>query len=379
MEGGEYGGFEAGKANKTRKQEVGEALTTITEHHLMDDRGLEMLGEGGVRLVLTLEKFPNHVAKLDRELLMDNLQSETGTWSRGEFMATHRERHEVAEDKLKVERRSEQQLREYFGDMVLRERIGLMSVPVTAELVRAVGRLRGQVPDKIKGISEIETLVSLQDKAPSAAFGPESMGLQISYVESRIKSGIKYTRLNRCFIDCTEEYVTPEDVKELMSSYDEGLASLLTRAEHDHELHDLLKDVVTKAIKFSRETGRMLDFIGADNVRFYQDEITNKWKVAMLDVRIGDETFDDGCMVLARLFNDQPVDSNQLIKLLNTLNYTRLINALAFELAVPDRLAISRSKVSSLTTTILPIMRQLFKVVEAQRQNKSDEKEAAAK
>lgn len=352
MEAGEQVGYEPGRSNKTRQAEIKAALGTITEHHLIDDRGLEFLGEGGQRVAFTLDQFPGHVAKIGREQLMRNMNDEAGAHSQEERWAVRATMHLALAEELARERISEQELRQYFGDMVLRERLGLMNIPVNQALIDAVGTTSGPLPWATSGISEVETIVSLQDKAPLAAFGPESRGLKTYYLEEEITNESVYTHLNSCFLDCTE-YAEPEDMLVLMDQSDVGLQTLLAEAERDESLHQLLSNFVAKAIKYSRETGKILDFVGSNNVRVYHDEVTQDWRVIMLDVRVGGTILLNGQSVLASVLARQPVSTDGMLNLVNALSYTRLVNALAAELGVPDRLAMSTNSIAPQSKMLL--------------------------
>lgn len=374
MEAGERGGFEGGQANKTRKQEVAVALQTLAEHRLIQEKGLELLGEGGTRVAFKMERFPNQVAKVGREILMETINAETKATSRDELLKIQEQNQAKLEEVLLTERESERILRQYFEGMVLRERIGIMKIPVNDQIIQTIGRRAGPLPREFTGVKEIETIVSLQDKAPEAAFGPESMGLKIHYLEDSIEGHARYAKINSGYIDCTAENLKPRDAELIMDMEDDGLRNLLELARTDDDLHEVLAELVERAIKYSRETGKMLDFIGKDNIRVYKDPITKEWKVTMLDLRTSGDMFYDGQVALYRLMGREDVETDGLICLINALNYTRLINMLAIELAVPDRLAMSSDYVAPYARVILEKIKPLFAAfTKIQEQNKEEQ------
>lgn len=356
MEAGKYA---SGLASEQRQRKFSESMKQLDEHPLVERyQQPEILGEGGGRIVLTVARFPDHVVKVQREILISALSARSDRDSVGDREKVTKRTHLLLRRILRQERGSAETFRKYFGDAALREKIGIMNVPVTAELLDTVKKDDTILPALSSGIHEVETVVTLQDRAPQEAFGKGTYGMKSEYVELQEGLGLaEYERMNRLFLDNEAGVPGTRGMELLAEAAPDGIAMLLAQSRLDPELHTVLQEFVTTAIHFTRETGGIIDFIGKDNIRVYQDAKDDSWHMTMMDARLSGGMFVAGRSAIRKMIDHQRVTPNEAIETINAVNYVRFLNAIAQEVDVSDRLQLLDEPIAPHSETLLSYIR----------------------
>lgn len=255
----EMGKFKPGLANETRKERVQKALDAIGEHRVINKLHPELLGEGGMHAVFSVDGLPKDVvAKVRRTTINEALY----LVKKGRDLKNFRT---FLQSELRRERASAKLARQYFGNYILRERIGIMDVPITNDLLQEISRPDQTPPEVSPGIYEVPALVTLQDRAPEAAFGEGSESMQLYYLEYAIENFKEaeqfYNDINRRYLD-GESGGDPDFGVRVLSVNEKGVSEsleLLDCIKQDERLRDKMIDFIVKAMKFSRETGNIVD------------------------------------------------------------------------------------------------------------------------
>ncbi len=392
-------GFRPGQAEEERKEEVAVALGSIHNHELFRVHRPKMLGEGTYQAVFTIERpetatvrGPNGkreiakqverglVTKVSRFHLAESLRLLEKNKRFGE-----KERTRVAAYLERVMRDEQENIAEmeaYFPHAVLRERLAVMDVPVNQELLRTLTPQEHQQHAIPPGLHELPTIVTLQQRVSKEAFGEGSLSLQTYYVEDcdEIRDGSmteEYDKINRYFID-NEPFDHPRWGVEFLS-YSEDSAVLLDRVEQDPQFAGLLNDFVLSAIRFTEETGNVLELVGDKNARLYQKEDREKstsWNLALIDARMPGEAFLGGRDALREMMRGGVVSDRMIVDAKLTLAHVRFINALAQALHIPQRIQLFNEPLAPHGKAIIDYFR-LFDAHRKKRQQTSTEKLAA--
>ncbi len=363
-------GFRFGKSNEARRAEVSDHLKVLVKHRLVKDLQPELLGEGGFHSVFILKNkkgLPrNMVAKVRREFLIDAINSDSGPAVEQKRLAL----------KLRQEQSSARMLKKYFGAMVLVEKIMIVPVPVTADILHSLepnlsDQEEGQKVDVSLG-EEIPALVILQEKAPPEAFAQGSIGMQTYFLESHPdvinRSAISdYQLLNEAFVDNVPTQNL--DLAYSLMSEDSDASSLFDEIEKDIELREQIKLFVKSAVKYSNETGAMVDFVGSNNIRIFSREENDikKWYIRLIDARISGGHFAKGKIYLKKMLNLEALTGEEIAIVEMTITYVRFLNALASRLGIEERLVLSEQSIADKSELLLeyfaPVQEDLDKPV----------------
>jgi hypothetical protein len=136
------------------------------------------------------------------------------------------------------------------------------------------------------------------------------------------------------------------------------LDALVERAKEDPALAESLKEVVERAITYTRETGEILDIIGQDNILFAQ--IDGKWTYRIIDGLYprNPKMIDDAQAAILKLSRGAGVDEVEQNILMNTFNYIRTINGLAEQLHIKDRIIIAPEGAGSESADYFHLIRE---------------------
>ncbi len=283
---------------------------------------LEFLGSGVDHLVFELDEFPGEVVKVQARLLERLIL----TNSRQGLAPDHasEKQWQILKEFARRERLRYEQLVKYFGAAVPRERVFRRQVPVTKAVLEAAERDNAASALKHHVVYKLWTAVRLQEKLPQEAFKTDaSFTLTTTYTEGkdRYAEG-EYEALNEDLLDGegvgAEEYLRryPQMVK------------LLEHLNSSVELKQLIQDFVSRAVEYTTETGEILDMAGRSNLRVYL--AGDKWQLIMPDPLFPDtKTWMEAEAILWSQERGQELHGDHLATLVNSMNYARLINALA--------------------------------------------------
>ncbi len=376
----EVGRFVTGASGRERKEKVAANLEALAGHPLVDMARPTLLGEGGNHVVFTLAEGHGVVVKVQREYLLDSFDY-------AEEMMGHASEPEIAKRQLRVlqkrlrqEQGNSDTVAKYFPGQTLVENISIMPVPFTPELLQTLARPDRPAPELPSGQYELPTIVTVQEQAPDAAFGPESYGVQMRYIESQPEfldgSAVdSYTDLNALWLDGADSSDAPQLGLSDMVKHQEDL-EFFALAKRDQAVHDTCVKFVTAAMQLSRETGNLLDFIGANNVRAFPQTTgsVEAWRLLMIDGRLAGGMFAHGRGIVNRMIDHKPDISIAEVGIaMLALNYTRFINAWAADLGLSDRLKFLDQPVAPHSQTILNAIAKSYRGEEFSVRSVSDQ------
>lgn len=380
----EAGRFSPGAANEERKDRVKAAIDTLGEHRVVSKLRPEMLGEGGEHVVFSVEGLPKDVvAKVRRSNVFEALRLQ----AEGKDLKRFRLLLQAA---LRKERGSINMAKKYLGQFVLRERVAVMDVPATSELLKVLAKDGQKPPEVPSGVHEVPALVILQDRAPQAAFGPESMGAQTYYLESHDtvingEADELYTELNRRFLDCEDSDDSDAGIRVLSFREKEEEPSeaeqLLARTEEDPALRAMMTDFVGAAIKFSQETGGIVDFIGSNNIRVYPEHGTDgdAWRMVLMDARQSGGVFIRGREAVGKMIKREAMTDDEIICAEIAVNYVRYLNAWAQGLGMSERLHLLDVPIAEHSGQMLAYFRLLHPAKDQKATKTASDEHVAAK
>jgi hypothetical protein len=303
---------------------------------VFENNEVEYLGSGAENIVFDVSGHPELVAKVHAKTMCERIDRQ--------IMRDLAPDADSPEDKLALRtqaieaRQRHAQLKEYFGQAVLDEKVLRRQVPVTKDLLQSVAggdQLRLKAASRLEAgkVYKLWTLVRAQERLPEAALDPEnSFSLNSRYAElSKDFSELEYERLNADLVDGlggkAEAY---------LRDYPE-LAKLVQRIKAEPQLAEVIQDFIERAVRYTQDTGEILDLAGKSNVRLYKEGET--WKMAMPDPSAPERgSWDKANLALLAVSRGEPLPPDRLGSILNSLNYARLLNALASVTHAPKRL-----------------------------------------
>ncbi|MBI1907940.1 hypothetical protein HYS28_00800 [Candidatus Uhrbacteria bacterium] len=362
----EAGRFRTGAANEERKALAAEALSEMYRHPLIIAAKPELLGEGGMHAVFTLENqegVPRGiVAKVHRIHLLRSLNERTKAPPGTPKEEVARRQRLLLARELRKEQGSVRTAKQYFAPYMLHERIRIMDIPVTDETLQTLAGQDAVLPRLTRGTHEFPTIVTLQERAPDAAFGPGSHGIQMKYVEKATGvtaiDGQDYADMNASYLDCAPNPDSYVGVP--MMARDAGVEEFVETAKNDPELRKELVAFLRSAMAFSQETGGLVDFIGTNNVRAFKEN--DRWRVLMVDGRISGGIFAKGKAAVRAMLERTPLTDDEIFDALFAVNYTRFVNAVAAELGMTERLRLLDVPLAPHSERMLSYFQMLFTV-----------------
>ena len=335
-------------------------VNTDTQEHF-DDHKIGFLGSGADHVVFESSEFPDKVVKVHANMLwdlirvnkMDGLPPDHTSESQWKYLKRF----------ARKERLRHAQLVEYFGEAVPHEQLLRRQVPVTKSLLLAAKRNQAAEGLKYHLVYKLWTAVRVQDRLPDLAFDQQnSMSMNTTYTESKHKyqSG-EYEALNQHLIDGKDDN-TAGTARDYLSRYPQ-IAHLLGVMAEDPKLKTLISDFVRRAVRYTNETGEILDVAGRSNVRAYKDG--DEWRLIMPDPLFHyAKVWRDTESILWMADRGQELQSKDLGTLINTFNYARFINALAAVTGVDARLSFAyrTDKVSGSILTALAETDPMFAI-----------------
>lgn len=336
-----------------RRAQYHEAIGKMKESSTIDEEKPFLIGEGSDHAVFELKGLAGEgqIAKVNVHSVVSAIRENQ---RRGKMLnyidETERARIRVRREEVDA---SLARMRKYFGNAVLPEHLTVRQVPISNELLEVMTHGDAHRPKLLPGTHETLALVTLQKRAPEAAFRKGSaFDLQSRYVEMRNPPPVsEYEEITRVCIDSPQGAECGKMLEKVA-----GDIAVFARAERNLALRSTLKDFIAQAIRFSRDTGDQLDLAGPHNVRAYRAE-SDEWKTIIMDGRYRPGRFAAVADVIAKLSNDAILTSEEASILLNGLAYTRFINAAAARLGVHDRLNVSPLPIARMSQKILDILK----------------------
>jgi hypothetical protein len=293
----------------------------------------KFLARGGDQLVYEIPDHPDIVAKAAYPLM--KLVQEKTAATGGKLSP---EGAVALNEHLQDRRRRFSRMQTVFGgEHVLAQKQYLMQVPVTPELV---DRLHGgKPPAGAKDMKEVWTVVTIQPKAEEFT-DPESLSITSGYLENQPIDPEPYRRM-------TEALASEGDAADF--TWEEFLSAhpwekeLFKTLDREPDMAEAVGDFVGKAVKYVEETGETLDLAGYGNVAL--SKRSGKWDYRLVDALYPGFSRPEGVFrsakgAIAKAAAGEAIDEGERSHILNALNFTRTINALARKLGRAEKLVL---------------------------------------
>lgn len=318
-------------AEGSRAEAVQEALRTLEYHPVIAHYRPDWIGEGSERAAFSFPEHPKLVGKVFFREIRGVIEYNTS--------------HDLAPDALSDEVRKEMErrersermryrsLREYFGEMVLRERGAIVRIPMSDALARVIAG--ESTPSAGEGESyEVPVRLRIQERIPDEAFASEAQHLRSSYLERKVLGFERYVLIAPAF--------DSDDALDAYIAYSSSLTDLQACVEQSSSAHALLSDFVARCMRYSNDLGEILDLVGSYNAIMFQESDT-KWRICLADALSPQENaWTTAIDVIDRLkqCGEIDTDARERSALLNTLSYVRWVNAAAKIVGIRDRLRV---------------------------------------
>jgi hypothetical protein len=293
----------------------------------------KFLARGGDQLVYGIPDHPDVVAKAAYPLM--RLVQEKTAAAGGKLSP---EGAVVLNEHLQDRRRRFSRLRSAFGDdHVLAQKQYLMQVPVTPELV---DRLHdGKPPAGAEEMKEVWTVVAIQPKAEEFS-DPEMLSITSGYLENQPIDPEPYRRMTAAL--ASEGAGADFTWEEFLSAHP-WEKELFETLEREPDMAAAVGDFVGKAVKYVEETGETLDLAGDGNVAL--SKRSGKWDYRLIDALYPGFSRPKGIFksakeAIVKAAAGETINEGERSHILNALNFTRTINALARKLGREEKLVL---------------------------------------
>jgi hypothetical protein len=248
------------------------------------------------------------------------------------------------EDSIKLDREKYERFRSYFGaNNVSPQRKFLMRVPVSKDIGRVV------FPDMDMPPEEAWTVVTVQKRAKE--LGPEYAtrrhDIGTTYAERKPRvTPEAYAETSARLFSGEPKGKRRENGVETMEEIVPRNARLLSLAEREPGLKAQVIDFVRKAIKYSQDTGEIVDMIGRNNIAFVYDtkpDGSRVWRYKITDgfcAHPSDMGIRNAEYAVSDLVDEGKTTEERLVCFMNVANYVRAINAMAEQLGIRERLRV---------------------------------------
>jgi|GEM_PF-932505 len=302
------------------------------DHHVAKQFQPKYLARGGNQIVYDIPAFPTLVAKADTQILKLNMDKNK---EEGKPLDELNDRKRAMEY-LRYERSRFQRMKSYFGkEHILGQAKILQKVPVTSRILAEI--YEGQIPGPT---DEAWTAITLQRRAEELQ-DAHRLNLVGGYAEIQpeLTNDAEYSSVTASLLDGNTKN-SPTVQAFLRVQNNDGLNDLVANAEQDADLKKVLCDLVQKVIRYTNETGEILDLAGNDNITVFQKD--GKWTYRLIDALYPMEidNVENTRKAIQKLAYDQVLDKDDQGCLFNVLNFTRTINGLASYLGVQQRIEI---------------------------------------
>lgn len=283
------------------------------------------LGQGGEQIVFEMPHHPSVVMKVNTRYLADSLRNlAEGNWELGKPLPDFVQ--EMFSGRIQDEQRNMQHIKDVFGkDAVLSERLFVQTVPITRGLVKEA------IPDRPELISivpeggaDVWTVVRIQERFPKEATGEDVVDLNFNYVEKEEWNPDDYAAITQELLLGNGEHAE----KYLERAWGERFLDA-KRAQENPEFLGALRTFVENAVRYTHESGKILDLAGTHNAFLFPKE--GYWRLLLPDVDypLRSVTIKEAEEAIERLELTSSSLGEDAVSVGNALNYARFINALA--------------------------------------------------
>lgn len=284
-------------------------------HFLVERYHPKFIARGGNRLVYEVADHPDVVIKASTHTIKDILSGNVELKLPPDTLS--QEMKSKIEEEVVIKNQQIRELKRSFGkEHTVAERMYLMQVPVTNELLDEIyindwkGRTAPMLPAES---SEVWSTVTVQKKV-EAVHNPDHISLHFGPFRE-------------------DGEIAPEE--------QEKINEISSLARKDPEFSQTVRDFVSKAVSFTKDTGNILALAGVDNVVFSKQN--NKWNYLLIDaLSVNNErVFQKARGIIEKKVKGESISDHEKDLLKKAVNYERVMNDLASTVDIPERLELS--------------------------------------
>lgn len=299
------------------------------EHDLVTQYKPKYVGRGGEQIVYAAADHPDSVIKVSSMMLKQIVDSNRQGGLPADSLTDTAKRS--AEDIIKTDNERFQKLLHYFGkERTLNQKKYLLRVPVNQSILDAL--YKGDIAN-VPNITEAWSIATVQQRAKEledSHFSLLSSGSHMSSESGDPERDDAYRKTLEALLKPTEGNAVFD--KESFLSLYPHLVPVLDSASTSEDFRNVLTDLVTRSVSYSKGTGEILDIFGKDNLVFHTKN--GRWNYRLLDVLTangGDTTtvIEDTKSAFTKLATGSVLDIRDQSFLLDGIRYAGCINGLA--------------------------------------------------
>ncbi len=286
----------------------------------------QFLGSGNEQVVFDFPDHSNVVAKVPVHIIRDIFEGKCDLDA------------EIRED-----REINAALKRHFGKHALREYVGKKEIPLTDDLRKVL--LRGI---KYEPQDSVETLVRIQERVPDEAMqsGYQDGAMWISVRRMLQSADDPIPDLAR-FLFGGKGTIDEQDQGRMIHARGK---EVIEKIKEDVQFKNIVADFVQRAIAYTKDTGRLLDTAGPNNVVYFQKD--GEWDYLLVDAKFsGTTTVKQVRDWLSALAEGKDIPKENSRTIINMLAYVSTINTYAYFCGIDDRLQVLRDSIDDESIT----------------------------
>lgn len=243
------------------KQKIEEML----EQEPLKEEGLNLIGIGADKVVFETPGSSKKIIKISKSFILQKIGLLLGISNKTEIDNNDESKVDEYQKKLIEEHNKiEEEISEVFGkEHLLRKGIFKAKIPFTKEMIHKLISNKNFFPsiEKLNDdtIYEVETLAETQSIAEELKdrekFKTKDFSIGLVTYDNFRKSGDILEAMS---------YVRDDTNSDFLSEFDKN--------SKDKKYVDVVKEIVTKIIQYTKKTGYMIDIFGPDNITIYNKE-----------------------------------------------------------------------------------------------------------
>ena len=296
---------------------------------------LHLIGKGGEHVVFEDIRYPNYIVKIDF------IESLPVLYAVAQGQGPLQKAVAELKDKAKIHSCRLRELQSYFpsGSVPL-EIVAVKNIPLRTDVVLALMHDRNlQVPKKLIVPPSLPLLCTIQRRI---ILPKDKIDIYSSYSELNRTISLDYYAAGHRLL-AGAEAIGPADREarnKIIRYIYPSLGSLMKKLVDDPNFMRALADYIRRAMRYTLDTGEIIDMAGGGNVMFFKND-DGYWQPFLMDVLSPPELNVELIHQTALLIkHGQDVDIHTKANTLNVLNYIRFANALAILSNITDRLEV---------------------------------------
>jgi hypothetical protein len=303
-----------------------------SQHDLVLKYNPRFIGRGGDNIVFEIPSHPEIVAKGSTHSIRLNIDTALQNNLDPQNLSPISEN--FFREYIKKDAKRFSVMKAYFGpENVANQKKFLVRVPINNEILNQL--YEDNPPVQINETWSVVTFQRLVEE-----FGiRDRLSLVSGYSEMQEVSNELYKEITDRLIFGVESDEPLNEDKFLDVQKSPALRELLEKSKTDEELRNLLVDLISKCIRYTNETGDILDLAGTDNIVI--SKLKGKWNFKIVDgMYPGSDMISKVREALRKLSLKEELGQIHINFILNVFNYTRTINGMAEILGLKSRINI---------------------------------------